>query len=171
MLLFDKTMRDEKSNGVKKAVLLEKISSMYATIGRQANFVIFENDAHRAVSEGATVSALTSLYLSNLKSQFGDAVEVPDDFKWEWTSIPHIYHTPFYCYAYAFGNLLSLALYDRYIKEGKAFVPAYLKILAYGGSERPARVLDEVGIDISDAGFWQGGFSVIERMVGELQRL
>jgi len=171
MLLFDKMMKAERDPDVKKDVLLEKISSMYATIGRQAYFVLFETDAHRAVAEGATVEKLCALYLSNLTDQFGDAVRVADAFKWEWTSIPHIYHTPFYCYAYAFGNLLSLALYDRYVREGREFVPSYLKILAYGGSKGPAEILQEVGIDVSSKAFWQGGFDVVGRMVKELRGL
>lgn len=171
MILFDRFMRDERDPDVKRAVLLDKISSMYATIGRQANFVMFENKAHAAVDEGSTVSDLCALYSLNLADQFGQAVQVPEEFKWEWTYIPHIFHTPFYCYAYAFGNLLSLALYDMYTKEGKSFVPKYLKLLSYGGSEKPASILEEVGVDISSSAFWEGGFGVVRRMVRELQKL
>ncbi len=171
MILFDKFMREEKDPEIKRSVLLEKISSMYATIGRQAYFVVFENQAHPAVNEGATVSDLCGLYTTSLKEQFGDAVGVPDEFKWEWTYIPHIYHTPFYCYAYAFGNLLSLALYGAYVREGRSFVPKYLRILSYGGSEAPGKILSEVGVDIASASFWQSGFDVIRRMVDELQGL
>ncbi len=171
MILFDRFMREEKDAELKRAVLLEKISSMYATIGRQAYFVVFENQAHTAVSEGSTVSDLCKVYSSVLKEQFGEAVEVPEEFRWEWTYIPHIYHTPFYCYAYAFGNLLSLALYDAYRKEGRSFVPKYLRVLSYGGSESPGKILDQVGVDIASAGFWQSGFDVIRRMVDELQKL
>jgi len=156
---------------LRRSVLLDKISSMYATVGRQAYFVVFENQAHGAIDKGSTVSELCDVYSSVLHEQFGKAVEVPEEFKWEWTYIPHIYHTPFYCYAYAFGNLLSLALYDTYLKEGKTFVPKYLKILSYGGSESPSRILNEVGIDIASPKFWQSGFDVIRRMVDELQRL
>lgn len=171
MILYNRMMRDEKDDEVKRDVLLDKISTMYATIGRQAHFVIFESEAHKSVIEGATVSDLCSLYLKDLRGQFGSQVEVPDQFEWEWASIPHIYHTPFYCYAYAFGNLLSLALYERYSKEGKDFVPTYLQLLSYGGSASPAKVLEGVGVDISSTRFWQDGFDVISRMVGELKKL
>ncbi|MDV3293474.1 MAG: M3 family oligoendopeptidase [Nitrososphaerales archaeon] len=171
MLLFDKMMKEEKDAGVKKAVLIDKISGMYSTIGRQAHFVIFESDAHLAVGENATVDDLCSLYLQNLKGQFGRRVEVPASFQWEWTYIPHIYHTPFYCYAYAFGNLLSLALYERYREEGKEFVQKYLRLLSHGGSMSPKMILGEVGADMDSEGFWQGGFDVITRMVSELRRL
>ncbi len=171
MILFDKFMRQERDPEVKKGVLLDKISSMYATIGRQAYFVVFENAAHPAVIEGATVSDLCDTYLKLLREQFGSGMVVPEEFKWEWTYIPHIYHTPFYCYAYAFGNLLSLALYDAYTKEGESFVPKYLRLLSYGGSRSPEEILDEVGVDINSAAFWQGGFDVVRRMVSELQEL
>jgi oligoendopeptidase F len=86
-------------------------------------------------------------------------------------SIPHIYHTPFYCYAYSFGQLLVLALYRQYKREGGAFVPKYLKILAYGGSRSPAQILGEAGIDMASAEFWQGGFEVIADMIRELESL
>ncbi|MFI5404709.1 MAG: M3 family oligoendopeptidase [Candidatus Gagatemarchaeaceae archaeon] len=171
MILFDKFMREEKDVEMKRAVLLEKITSMYSTIARQAYFVVFESQAHPAVNEGATVSDLCTLYSKSLRDQFGSAVEVPEEFKWEWTYIPHIFHTPFYCYAYAFGNLLSLALYDAYSREGREFVPKYLKLLAYGGSKSPAGILGEVGVDISSAKLWESGFGVIRRMVRDLQKL
>jgi oligoendopeptidase F len=171
MILFDRMIRDETDEEVKRSVLLDKISSMYGTIGRQAHFVLFESAAHEAVNSGATTEDLCATYLANLRGQFGTTVEVPEEFRWEWTYIPHIYHTPFYCYAYAFGNLLSLALYDRYTKEGRSFVRNYLKILSYGGSVSPADILQEVGFDLRSEGFWQSGFDVIERLVSQLRRL
>ena len=144
---------------------------MYATICRQAHFVIFEIDAHEAVDSGARVDDLCSVYLKNLKLQFGSNVDVPEEFRWEWVAIPHIYHTPFYCYAYAFGNLLSLALYRRYRTEGSQFVPKYLRLLSHGGSMSPRGMLDEVGVDVESASFWDGGFDVIREMVSELRKL
>ena len=171
MILFDRMMSDETDAEVKRSVLLDKITSMYGTIGRQAHFVLFESTAHEAVDSGATVEDLCSAYLATLKGQFGMAVEVPEKFKWEWTYIPHIYHTPFHCYAYAFDNLLSLALYDTYTKEGRSFVPKYLKILSYGGSASPTEILQEVGFDLRSEDFWQSGFDVIGRMVAQLRRL
>jgi oligoendopeptidase F len=106
--------------------------------------------------------------MSNLQEQFGDAVELTGEFKWEWISVPHIYNAPFYTYAYSFGQLLVLALYQQYRLEGAAFIPRYLKILAHGGSEAPVRILREAGLEIDTAAFWQGGFDVIEDMIKEL---
>ena len=74
--------------------------------------------------------------MAKLQEQFGDSVEVAPEFRYEWLSIPHIYQTPFYCYAYSFGQLLVLALYRRYQEEGEAFKPGYLRLLSYGGSAR-----------------------------------
>jgi oligoendopeptidase F len=109
--------------------------------------------------------------MEQLREQFGDSVEVAPEFQHEWVSIPHIYYTPFYCYAYAFGQLLVLALYRRFQEEGEAFKPGYLKLLAYGGAERPEVILREAGIDIFDPAFWQGGFDVISGMIDELEQL
>jgi oligoendopeptidase F len=110
-------------------------------------------------------------YLDNLHTQFGDAVEVSDEFRWEWVSIPHIYQVPFYVYAYAFGQLLVLSLYQQYRTEGEAFKPRYLKILAAGGSDAPARILTEAGMDIHSSDFWQGGFDVVRGMVEQLEAM
>jgi len=85
--------------------------------------------------------------------------------------IPHIYDRPFYCYAYTFGLLLVLALYQQYRSEGEAFVPRYLKILAYGGSKAPMEILDEAGFDVRTTAFWQGGFDVIADMVDQLEAM
>jgi oligoendopeptidase F len=112
---------------------------------------------------------LTEHYMTNLVEQFGDAVELSDEFKWEWVSVPHIFNSPFYTYSYSFGQLLVLALYQQYRMQGESFIPRYFKILAYGGSASPVKVLDEAGIDITSPGFWQGGYEVIKSMVEELE--
>ena len=88
-------------------------------------------------------------------------MELADEFKWEWITVPHLYNEPFYTYAYSFGQLLVLALYQQYRREGAVFVPRYLKILSYGGSEAPAKILQEAGLDITSAAFWQGGFDML----------
>ncbi|MDD4904511.1 MAG: M3 family metallopeptidase, partial [Candidatus Bipolaricaulis sp.] len=97
-------------------------------------------------------------------------VDVPDAFRWEWLSVPHIYEVPFYCYAYAFGHLLVLALYQEFEREGEAFVPKYRKILESGGSKPPLVILDEAGFDVRKKSFWQGGFDVIAGMIDELEK-
>jgi oligoendopeptidase F len=123
------------------------------------------------IQKNASVDELCAAYIENLKEQFGDAIELSDEFKWEWVSIPHIYHTPFYVYAYSFGQLLVFSLYQQYKIEGESFKPRYLKILSAGGSEAPAKILEEAGINIRDPKFWQGGFDVLEKLVSELEKL
>jgi oligoendopeptidase F len=121
------------------------------------------------IQEDAILDQVSDMYYENLKSQFGKSVELSEEFRWEWVSIPHFYDRPFYVYAYAFGQLLVLSLYQRYKKEGDAFKPSYIKILEAGGSKAPADILSESGIDISSKDFWQGGFDVISGMVKELE--
>ena len=112
---------------------------------------------------------MSDLYLRNLEDQFGDSVTVSDDFRWEWLYIPHLYHTPFYCYAYSFGNLLVLSLYHQFRKEGKlSFIPKYYKLLSSGGSRKTEEILSDIGIDISSRDFWQQGFDLVEKDVQEL---
>ncbi len=171
MLLTDRLLAEEKDPAVRRDLLAAALDDAYATILRQAYFVLFEREAHRLMLEGKTVDELNEAYLQNLHHQFGDAVDVADIFKWEWISIPHIYHTPFYCYAYSFGQLLVLALYRRYKEEGAAFIPHYLKILSYGGAASPAHILTEAGIDMTSPDFWRGGFRVLEEMIDELEAI
>ena len=96
---------------------------------------------------GVEESDLSKMWLDNLNEQFGDSVEVDELFRHEWAYIPHIIHTPFYCYSYNFGELLSMALYKRYKDEGESFVPKVEAILTAGGSEDPAKILGSVGIE------------------------
>jgi oligoendopeptidase F len=132
---------------------------------------MFERAAHAAIMDNKSPSELYALYMENLREQFGDSLELAPEFQYEWVSIPHIYQTPFYCYAYSFGQLLVLALYRRYQQQGEAFKPGYLKMLAYGGSARPEEILHEANIDITDPAFWQGGFDVIRDMIDELEAI
>jgi oligoendopeptidase F len=117
------------------------------------------------------VDELCAAYTKNLKLQFGDSMDIADEFKWEWVSIPHIYNVPFYVYAYAFGQLLVLSLYSQFKKEGESFKPRYIKILSTGGAQAPVELLKDAGIDIHKASFWQGGFDVVNGLVKELEAL
>jgi oligoendopeptidase F len=143
----------------------------YATIMRQAYFALFEKEAHEMVSQGATVDDLSAAYLENLKEQFGDSLELSEDFENEWLTIPHIYGVPFYVYAYSFGQLLVLSLYQQFKEEGEAFKPRYLEILAAGGSRSPEQVLADAGVGIRSEAFWQGGFDVVEESLSRLEAL
>ena len=170
LLLLKRQLNAEDDPAVRQHLLAKFVDDSYGSVLRQAYFVLFERDAHRLiVDEGATIDRLCEHYLENLKDQFGDSVEVSDEFRWEWVSIPHIYQVPFYCYAYSFGLLLVLALYRQYEREGDAFVPKYVRMLSHGGSLSPMEVLDEAGVNVRDEAFWQGGFDVIAEMIDELE--
>jgi len=170
LLLYD-NLSERISDDEKKIMLSEKIDDLYATILRQSFFTIFEVDAHKQIGEGTTVDGISKTYLQNLKAQFGNSVGLSEDFAIEWSCIPHFYHTPFYCYAYSFGNLLALSLFQRYKKEGKDFVPSYINILAAGGSKKPEKLLSEYGFDIRSPKFWQEGFDYVRDQVKVLSVL
>ena len=169
MLLTDRLLAEEQDPMVRRDLLASAVDDIYATVLRQAFFVRFEIAAHDAVRAGKTVADLNALYLAELEEQFGDSVEIDSDFQHEWITIPHIYHTPFYCYAYSFGQMLVLALYRRYKEQGEAFIPGYLELLAAGGSQRPQEILTQVGVDITDPDFWRGGFSVVEDLIDQME--
>jgi oligoendopeptidase F len=172
MLMTDRLLRDEWDPLARREILAAAVDDVYATVLRQASFVLFEREAHAAILSGrSSVEDLCDLYMANLRTQFGDSVEVAPEFRYEWLSIPHIYNTPFYCYAYSFGQLLVLALYRRYQEAGESFKPGYLKLLSYGGSERPEVILGEMGIDITDRAFWQGGFDLVRERIDELEAI
>ncbi|MBN1261425.1 MAG: M3 family oligoendopeptidase [Anaerolineae bacterium] len=172
MLLTDKLLAEETDVEVRRTLLNTFLSDSYATIMRQGYFVIFEKIAHELIKNGATPDELHKAYLDTLIEQFGDAVDVSEDFRLEWLAIPHIYERPFYCYAYAFGQLLVMALYRKYREIGReAFEPQYLRILAYGGSASPEHVISEAGFDMADPAFWQGGFDLLAEMLEELEKI
>ncbi len=169
-MLLNEEIYKKLNREKKKIFLAEQIDDMYATIMRQAFFTIFEIEAHKhIVEQSVTIDKISELYMNNLKTQFGDSISISDDFKWEWLYIPHFFHTPFYCYAYSFGNLLVLSLYQQYREEGKSFISKYLKILSAGGSEKPETLLRDSGFKITDASFWQQGFDLIKMKINKLK--
>jgi oligoendopeptidase F len=168
-ILSDALMQQESNKKIRQGLLLSQLDDIYATVLRQAYFVRFERTAHQMIAEGATGEQLAQTYVSELRQQFGKAVKVPDEFQWEWLTIPHIYASPFYCYAYSFGNLLVLALYRTYQQEGPSFVPKYLDLLASGGSMSPERILASVNVDMTSKVFWQSGFTTIRDMIAKLE--
>jgi oligoendopeptidase F len=168
-ILSDALMASESNKSVKQSLLVNQLDDIYATVMRQAYFVAFERTAHEMVAQGATTTDLAKTYMALLRQQFGKSLRVPKEFQWEWLTIPHLYASPFYCYAYSFGNLLVLALYRMYQEQGSAFVPKYLELLAAGGSKAPQAILAEVGVDMNSHAFWQSGFDAISGMVDQLE--
>jgi oligoendopeptidase F len=169
-ILSDALMSQERNKAVQQGLLLSQLDDVYATVLRQAYFVRFEKLAHKMIADGATGDQLAKVYAQELRQQFGKAIKVPNEFQWEWLTIPHIFASPFYCYAYSFGNLLVLALYQMYKEQGTTFVPKYMDLLSTGGSEAPQVILNKVGVDMMSEAFWQSGFDTIREMVEQLER-
>ena len=169
-MLLNEEIYKKLNRQKKKIFLAEQIDDIYATVMRQAFFTLFEIEAHKQIVEnGITIDNISDLYINNLRTQFGESIRISEDFKWEWLYIPHFYHTPFYCYAYSFGNLLVLSLYQQFREEGKSFISKYIKILSAGGSEKPETLLADSGFDITKASFWQQGFDLIKMKIDKLR--
>ena len=173
ILVFHKLKESEKDVKTKLSIICSKLEDIFATVFRQVVLTRFEEKLHLARrKEGElTTEQINMLWIEANKPMFGDSVELTDNYGWWWMYIPHFVHSPFYCYAYAFGELLVLALYNRYLTEGKAFVPRYIELLSSGGSDAPDRLLAKVGIDISSPGFWQSGLDLVRDMVDEAVEL
>ena len=171
MMLVDKLLSMESDEAVRRDLLYRQMDDAFATILRQNYFSMFEQTAHDMIAKGAQVDDIAEAYFKNLQSEFGDSVELSDDFRWEWTMVSHFFNVPFYVYAYAFGQLLVLSLYKQYQEEGEAFKPRYMKILSAGGSIAPVELLANAGIDVTTAKFWQGGYDVIDNMVTKLEKM
>ena len=171
ILLVDALLAEEEDPALKIQILTDQLDSAYATIVRQGYFARFEIEAHRRLAEGAPLSAAHEAYFETLKAQYGEAVELSEAFRFEWLMVPHFYHTPFYVYAYAFGQLLVYALYRRYQEEGRAFVPRLKRILSAGGSVAPIELLAREGFDVEDPAFWRQGFVYLRDRIQVLARL
>lgn len=171
MLVVDRLLESDPDPELQRDLLFRQMDQAYASIMRQAYFALFERDAHQRIKEGGSVDDVTEIYFENLKEQFGQAVDLSDDFRNEWVRVGHFYFAPFYVYAYSFGQLLVLSLYQQFKQEGESFKPRYLEILAAGGSDAPIGILDKAGIDVRSVDFWNGGFRVVEEAVEQLEQL
>lgn len=157
-----------------KDYLNERLGDIFATIFRQVQYVIFEKQVHEAIHAGQELSYkdLNVLWRKEQEKLYGGVVryDVSAEDESGWSMIPHIFHTPFYCYAYAFGNLLTFALYNK-VKNNELSVEDYKDILRAWGSERPRNLLSKYGIDITSKEFYQSGLREVEKMVEEFEGL
>jgi len=173
MLVFRRLMREEKDPKIRLGLLCGKLEDAFATVFRQVAMTRFEEKLHAARrGEGELpVERISELWMDANRPMFGDSVHLSDDYRWWWLYIPHFVHSPFYCYAYAFGELLVLALLRRYDEQGDAFVPRYLELLRAGGAEAPHELLARLDLDVADPRFWDGGLALLEDMLGEAETL
>ena len=169
MLVFHTLKESEKDPKTRLSLLCSKLEDIFATVFRQVVLTRFEEKLHHARrNEGElTSSRINELWIEANKPMFGDSVELTKDYAWWWMYIPHFIHSPFYCYAYSFGELLVIALYQKYQNERNLFVPRYIELLSSGGSDAPEKLLARVGVDITDPNFWQGGLDLLREMVNE----
>ncbi|HEX7928824.1 MAG TPA: M3 family oligoendopeptidase [bacterium] len=169
MLAFQRLLAEQPDPRQQLALLCGKLEDMFMTVHRQASLTRFEQTVHRARrTEGELDAvALGTLWMKANRAMYGDAVTLTEGYTHWWGYISHFIHTPFYCYAYSFGELLVLALYQRYQQEGAGFVPRYLELLEAGGSKSPEDLLRPLGVDVNDPTFWDQGMALME---GWLQR-
>ena len=170
MIVTDMLLKNETDDEARQNILTDKLEDIFATSHRQNMFSKFEMKTHDKIAEGLmNPDELCAAYREELDALFGDAVVKPDEYKWEWSTIPHIHESPYYVYAYNFGNLLVMALYQQYLEEGDAFIPKLKAFLGMGGSRSPKEITQVVGVDITDPSFWQKSIVYIESLLTELE--
>lgn len=173
MLTFQRLQQLFPDPRTRLALLCSKIEDGFATVFRQVVLTRFEQLLHRARREQGELATeqVNALWLEANRPMHGDVVRLSEGYAWWWLYIGHFIHAPFYCYAYAFGELLVLALVQKYRQEGPAFVPRYLELLSAGGSEAPHVLLARLGVDVTDPAFWELGLRLLDDMVTEAERL
>lgn len=173
MLTFEKLYGELDNDDDRLALICEKLEDTFATVFRQVSMFRFERRIHAARREEGELNTdrFNQLWQESMGEMFGEALELGEEHKWTWSYIPHIVQTPFYVYAYAFGELLVLSLYARYKEQGEAFVTQYTEFLAAGGSRSPKELLADLQIDASDPNFWQGGCDFVKANLKRAQEL
>jgi oligoendopeptidase F len=166
-VVFNRLLTEIEDPNQRFALLAERVEDALATVFRQVAMNRFEELVHTARrTEGElTVERFGDLWTQSQTELFGDTVEITDGYRTWWSYIPHFISTPGYVYAYAFGQLLALAVYKRYEEQGASFVPRYLEMLSAGGSLSPEELARLVDCDLEDAGFWNGGLTIINDAV------
>ena len=166
-LVFGRLLEEAESAESRLALLAESIEGSIATVFRQVAMNRFEHLAHTDRRERGelAIERIGELWAESQTELLGDAVEVTEGYRTWWSYVPHFIGTPGYVYAYAYGQLLALAVYARYEEEGEGFVPAYLELLGAGGSRSPEELGQIVGVDLADPGFWDRGLDIVERQL------
>lgn len=173
MLTFTDLMDKETNAEVRLSMIAGRIEDSFATIFRQVTMNRFEDGMHTARRAEGELSTerLSEIWLTTQRAMFGDSMTLRDDYGLWWSYVPHFLNTPGYVYAYAFGELLVLALFNLYQKRGAEFVPQYLDVLSAGDSDYPDRILAKVGVDLSDPNFWGEGIAALRAMIEQEEAL
>jgi oligoendopeptidase F len=172
LLLMRRLMAEEKDETLRRHLLAIRIEDILSTVFNQVQYTRWEQKAHAARAKGVVpADQFSKLWMDERRRLYGDAVQFLPQDRWGWISIPHFVHYCFYCYSYAFGQLLVLALFNKYEQEGSRFIPRYVELLSSGNSGTPQEMLARVGIDIEDPRFWHQGFKTLEALLDEFERL
>jgi oligoendopeptidase F len=172
MLTFQALLKAETDPKRRKAMLASKVEDMLNTVVRQIAFVEFERRLHDERRRGElTAERISELWMSVQGESLGPAIRFEDEYRWYWTYIPHFIHTPFYVYAYAFGDCLVNSLYAVYQGAQAGFAEKYLDMLRAGGTKRHKELLAPFGLDASDPAFWNKGLSMIAGFIDQLEAL
>ena len=173
LLVFSDLMNREEDPAARLMMIFEKVERSFSTVFRQVSMNRFEDKFHTAYRENGelTTEQYSEMWLETQRDMFQGSVDMTDDYGLWWSYVPHFLHTPGYVYAYAFGELLVLALYEQYKQQGEDFVPKYLDVLAMGGNDYPDNILAKAGVDLNDPAFWEGGIDVIRRMIEQEEEL
>jgi oligoendopeptidase F len=168
---FGRLVAMEPDARARLSLLGEHVEGHIATVFRQVAMWCFEDRAHtaRRTSGEVSVESFNEMWVATQQELFGDVVEITPGYASWWSYIPHFMHVPGYVYAYAFGQLLALSVYQRSLDEGPDFADRYLGLLAAGGSEGPEQLAARVGCDLSDPGFWDSGLDLVERAVTDAE--
>ncbi|HEY0516107.1 MAG TPA: M3 family oligoendopeptidase [Solirubrobacteraceae bacterium] len=171
-IVFGKLLAEDSSPSSRLALLAENLEDTIATVFRQIAMNRFEHLVHTERRERGELSVdrFGELWADSQEELFGDSVEVTDGYRSWWSYIPHFIGSPGYVYAYAYGQLLALSVYERYEQLGAELVPSYLELLAAGGSRKPEELAAIVGIDLTDPGFWDAGLDLVERQLSEAEQ-
>jgi oligoendopeptidase F len=170
-IVFGRLLREDSDADSRLALLAENLEDRIATVFRQVAMNRFEELAHTERREQGELSVerIGELWKRSQEELFGDTVQVTPGYRSWWSYVPHFIDTPGYVYAYAYGQLLALAVYERYEERGEELVPRYLELLAAGGSRPPEELAAIVDVDLTDPGFWDAGLDRIERQLGEAE--
>jgi oligoendopeptidase F len=172
-LVFGRLLQDAPDDDARLSLLAERIDGAVATVFRQMAMNRFEHLVHtRRRDEGElSVDRISESWVESQAELFGDSVEITDGYRVWWSYVPHFINTPGYVYAYAYGQLLALSVYNRYVEEGGSFAPRILELLAAGGSHGPEELAAMVGIDLTDPGFWDSGLALVEAQLRAAEAL
>ena len=172
-LVFGRMLAEVTDDERRLGLLAERVDGAIATVFRQMAMNRYEHLVHtRRRAEGElSADRICELWVESQAELFGDSVEITGGYRMWWSYVPHFMNTPGYVYAYAYGLLLALSVYSRYLEQGESFVPRYIELLSAGGSRSPEQLAEIVGIDLTDPGFWDSGLALVENQLAEAEAL